>query len=254
MHDEANALRDEAAAAEHDDPITAYDCEARIAGALPVDPLGGAALRAMRTLEKNAVVRDELAARWMWRGVDEKSESPGDMIGLCENIVQLHPNSSTGKRAAALITELRLLPAAQGAQDAAAPDFVIRIHNFAGAAGFTIDYQITPDEISAGVVSDWAGQSPKELYRQGLSLADRRTVQAALEKLPLRALNNQYIDPNVNDGFQCTFDFAIRGQPHRRIFIGNRPQADLEAFCDAVDTLLPDKLRIKFASSNGFRR
>jgi hypothetical protein len=254
MHDQASALRDKATAAEHDDPITAYDCDGQIAEALPADPLGRAALRAMRRLEKNTVVRDELAARWMWRGADEKSESPREMISLCENIVQLHPNSPTGKRTAALITELRLLPMAQVGQAAAAPDFVIRIHSYAGAAGFGINYQITPDEISVGVISDWAGQRPKELYRQGLSLADRRTVQMALEKLPLRALNNQYVDPNVNDGFQCTFEFAIRGQPPKSIFVGNRPQADLEAFCDEVDKLLPEKLKINFTPSNGSKR
>lgn len=127
--------------------------------------------------------------------------------------------------------------------------FSLDIQSFAGAAGYTLVYRLSPDEITVTVNSDWADKDgrparPKELFRSPLTDAQRLSLRVYLARFPLERLRDSYVDPRVFDGTEITFNLAIDGRQPRKIFLGNRRQVDLASLCERVSKLVPEKYKI----------
>ncbi|HSZ57104.1 MAG TPA: hypothetical protein VK797_15660 [Tepidisphaeraceae bacterium] len=247
LRKEAGAWKAKAAADERNDPIGAYDGYVRVAAVFASDELGRSALRAMRKLQDRPAVRAELAARREYQKLNELSHPAQDAVAsalaICREIASTYPGTPTAAQAAALAGELaRIVPPPPAMRPE--PAFTIRIDDFHGVEGFSLLYQVTPDRIAVGAISDFAGAPPKEMYRAALNDSQRTALAEFMRAFPLLALNHVYQDPTVNDGFQRSFEID-KGQVTRQIVVANRRQPDLERLCSEVNKLLPEKLRVR---------
>ena len=246
LRKELSTQKDKALVEERTDPLSAYDTYVRIAATFSNDELGRSALRATRNLKDRPEVRAELAARRELAKLDALSHPAEDPVGqamaICREVIARYPGTPSGARAGGLLDELRQLPnSAPAARVATA--FVIRIHDFSGAAGISMFYQVTPEQIAVGTSSDWRVR-PKELYRAALTDPQRSALAEFMHSFPLLRLNHTYQDPTVNDGLQRWFDLTLADRVSRQIFVANRRQEDLDSLCDEVNKLLPEKLRL----------
>ena len=232
------AMRSAADAEEREDPIAAYEADAIAAATFPDEPEGRDALRTVHRLVTQPAVRDELAARVMWRELDAASESAEKIVAICQKIIARYPTTPTAGQAKHLTDEIHALRAEPKIEPAREPEFRVTIA-FRGWQSNRI--QLTADEIIVG----WPGAPSKELYRAKLSAAQAQQLRGAVQQITQQKLSSRYVDERVNDGFQCSFAFERAGRPQREIEISNMFPAEVVRFCDAVDTLLPDAVKIK---------
>ena len=247
----ARTWAERAAAAENTDPVAARDIYARIAAILPNDEQGRSAIRSVRKLEGVRDVRAEMGARGAYAKLEEMSDlgrkAIPEAVGVCRAIAEKFPAAPTGLKCAQLADELAALPPPPAPP--AAPEFALHIENFYGAAGQTMLYQVTPEAVAVGVVSDWAGQGPRELYRAALTPGQRDGLGQFLKGFPLKELETVYEDARVNDGFQCSFGFRLARQPAKTIRVANRRVREIEALRVELNRILPERLRIGQDSS-----
>ena len=103
VHADAVAVRAAADAAEKDDPVAAYDSDTAVAAVFPNEPLGRAARRVSRLLEKQPVVRDELIT--CRAHLFDRMHMGNDRVGLLNRLRYCHKGTPVLTRSYFLLLE-----------------------------------------------------------------------------------------------------------------------------------------------------
>jgi thiol-disulfide isomerase/thioredoxin len=106
-----------------ENPVEAYDLYVRVSEVFGTDELGKSVAEPLKKLKTNKAVKDELAARGMYDQVSlvmgkATLQQKGQVAQYCQSIAKKYPQTPTGKRAAALATEL-------GSAGASAPETIL---------------------------------------------------------------------------------------------------------------------------------
>jgi peroxiredoxin len=100
-----------------EDPVKAFDLYSKVAAAFPGDDLGKKADAPLKALRTDKTVVAELAARKAYDQLNNvmanaNAKKKREIAGLCHNIATKHPNTPTGKKAAALAEQLQAVASA----------------------------------------------------------------------------------------------------------------------------------------------
>jgi hypothetical protein len=83
------------------------------------------------------------------------------------------------------------------------------------------------------------------LWRARLFPDERARLAGFLAKFPVSSLKDRYVDDEVFDGIQITFDLQIGSSPARQIFLGNGRERNLDALVRELNLIMPPDLRIQ---------
>jgi len=123
--------------------------------------------------------------------------------------------------------------------------FNLSIDNFYGVEGFTLHYDVSPGVFRVRLTDDF--DSPeKHPWESELSSEQSKAIAILLEKLPLETLEDEYDNPNVDDGLQLTFRIRRGNESLRTIELRNRYQKDLFAIIEIINEIVPDDYAIRF--------
>jgi len=108
---EGQTWMDEAAKAEADEPIRAYDLYARTVAAFAGDPLGDQAKTSLKAISSKQPVQDELAARKMYESfvgamAQSNPTNKGKLIDIGKKIVQKYPSTAVAGKINTVLHEI----------------------------------------------------------------------------------------------------------------------------------------------------
>jgi hypothetical protein len=95
--------------------------------------------------------------------------------------------------------------------------------------------RLTQDSIIAAW--DQISSSPKT-YNRKLTIDEKAKVKRFMNRFPIKAFEEQYINEKVKDGTQLKFDIFI-GSTEKHIFVANYYIEELGALVDLINTLVP---------------
>jgi hypothetical protein len=117
--------------------------------------------------------------------------------------------------------------------DSAKPtSFDVVFKEFAGAAGITRIYHVTPETISIVAAND-SGESPHEVWRKPLPKDLRDEFARYISQMPFAQMRRVY-DSGALDGFQWTFTIIDGTGARHEFVVANMSQPDLEGLAHRI--------------------
>lgn len=117
-------------------------------------------------------------------------------------------------------------------------DYELRIFDYYGAVGYGHEYFISRQRIIILIQNDF-GLPKREVAAVPLSAEQVQTVFAVIDAIPFESLQEQYVNPGIQDGLKMSFDFKLPTRVEKRITLANMQQEDLFRLVDAVNQLVP---------------
>jgi hypothetical protein len=121
---------------------------------------------------------------------------------------------------------------------------LVKIVDYLQERGYRLVYYVSSKEIVV-VYEDDLGSARKQLHRQLLKSPQADKLVSFINQIPLTALNERYVNPEMNGGLVMWFDFALPNRPRKFIEIRNVHQQQLFELTERINAALPRKFWIR---------
>jgi hypothetical protein len=130
-----------------------------------------------------------------------------------------------------------------------APQFTLQLTYWVLVPGEMRRIRISPADIIVTYANDY-GTREHEVWRSTTTQPEARRLFNHLRQLPLDTLYSTYSRGDVDDGFSLHFSIQLSDHPKKDITMSNAWQPDLRRLCIEVNSLVPERFRIKVPKPN----
>jgi hypothetical protein len=134
-----------------------------------------------------------------------------------------------------------------GPQQMSVSSFFVKIQNYNGSLAYGHNYVVTPERITITWFGDLEDEQPKVVFDAALSPQHREQLANLLQRLDVHALRGDYVDPEILDGLQLSFEVTINRGPMKSIHVANMFNRELYTLVQQVNRFVPDKYEIHYS-------
>lgn len=124
--------------------------------------------------------------------------------------------------------------------------FHLKIENYNGSLAYGHIYVVTPELVSITWFGELQDEEPKVVFEAALSPQHREQMADLLQRLDVEGLNAAYVNPNIADGLQLSFEVSTNQGPVKSIRVANVLNKKLHTLVQQVNTLVPAKYMIHY--------
>lgn len=125
----------------------------------------------------------------------------------------------------------------------------IRLTDSDYALAFSKKYELSEDSIKVIFAGELEQERDTVLFQRRLSSEEADNLQKFLSTFPLAQLNDAYVNPNILDGDQKTFEIQI-GRNARSIRVSNYYEENLSRLVELINGLLNGNHKIIYANTS----